>query len=301
MSRKRGGFALLLLGLVVAGGVAFMVFNQAQRAAATARMESVDVLVAAQDIPERSLMVAPFLSVKRMLPTSLPPNAIARPEEAVGKMTTGPILAGEFILPGKLVEADGRAGLTFQVPKGKVVITLPASDILTTGAVRTGDRVDLLVTIKPPDRQNGAPTATAAAPPGPDDTRSPAPAAPTPTAVADLEIGTTQMTMQNLKVLAIGSVATAAPVAAEGGKAPATGQSDRTPPAQSLITFAVDRQDALTLKALKDADRVKLELVLRGAGDDEIAATDPVTLNTIIDRYRFRAVPTPRALPEALR
>src|SRR5262249_59232094 len=102
MSRKRGGFALIILGAVIALGVAMLVMNQARRAAETARLESVEVLVAAQDIPERTMMVAPFLSVKRMLPTSLPPGAMTKPEEAVGKMTTGPILAGEFILPGKL-------------------------------------------------------------------------------------------------------------------------------------------------------------------------------------------------------
>jgi|SRR5579885_2513321 len=135
MSRKRGGFALILLGVVLAVGVAMLVFNQAQRAAETARMESVDVLVAAQDIPERSVMVAPFVSVKRMLPASLPPGAMDRPEQVLGKMTVGPILAGDFILPGKLVDSDGRSGLAYVVPKGKVVITMPASDILSTGAI----------------------------------------------------------------------------------------------------------------------------------------------------------------------
>jgi Flp pilus assembly protein CpaB len=224
-----------------------------------------------------------------MLPGSLPANAIARPDEAIGKMTTGPILAGEFILPGKLVESDGRAGLTFQVPKGKVVITLPASDIMTTGAVRTGDHVDLLVTIKPPERDSARPSILV----------TPGPAAPTPTPTgSDVELGTTQMTMQNLKVLAIGSVA-AAPVG-ESGKEGAK-QAERAPTPQSLITFAVDRQDALTLKALKDSERVKLELALRGAGDEDVAKTDAVTLNTIVDRYRFRAVPTPRAQAEAPR
>src|SRR2546428_766415 len=145
MSRKRGGFALILLGVVVAFGVAALVFNQAQRAAETARMESVDVLVAAQDIPERSLMVAPFLSAKRML------------------------------------------------------------------------------------------TAT-------------------PVGGPDIEVGTTQTTMQNLKVLAIGSVqpAQAAPVAdkpapaADGKTAKET--NDRPAPTVGLITFAVERQDALFLK-----------------------------------------------------
>jgi Flp pilus assembly protein CpaB len=286
MSRKRGGLALLVLGVVVAAVVSVMVFQQAQRAQETARMESVEVLVAAQDIPERTMVIAPFLVTKRMLPTSLPPAAMGKADQAVGKMTTGPILAGEFILPGKLVEADGRAGLTYQVPKGKVVITLPASDILTTGAVRPGDQVDLLVTIKPKERD--AASMAAPLPPAPG---TPV-AAPSPTAVpdADVDIGTTQTTMQNLKVLAIGTVQSGEPT--EVDKSKSTGPA---PVPQGLITFAVERQDALTLKALKDSERAKLEIVLRGAGDEVVAKTDAVTLNTIIDRYQFRAVATPRA------
>jgi Flp pilus assembly protein CpaB len=290
MSRKRGGFALLLLGTVVAIGVAWMVFNQAQKAAQTARLETVDVLVAAQDIPERAVIGGPHLAVKRVLPTSLPPNALARPDQAVGKMTTGPILAGEFVLPGKLVGPDsGRPAIAYTVPKGKVVITMPASDILTTGAVQAGDTVDLLVTIEPPeDKQK--PSDVTEAPAG---SAAPKPTAvPTPQSRADVDLGTTQATMQNLKILGVGLVG---PQAAEvkDAKAPSTANG-RNALAGSVITFAVDHQDALVLKALKDSERVKMELVLRAAGDEKVAKTDPVTLSTIVDRYSFRAVPTPR-------
>jgi hypothetical protein len=174
---------------------------------------------------------------------------------------------------------------------------MPASDILTTGAVRAGDQVDLLVTIKPREDQNRP---DPMAPPGPAGT----PVAPqaTPTPAADIEIGTTQMTMQNLKILAIGAVLPST-TATDKVDEKTKGNASQAPTGpQSLITFAVDRQDALTLKALKDdPDRVKLEVVLRGAGDQEVAKTDPVTLSTIMDRYQFRAVPTPRAQAEARR
>jgi Flp pilus assembly protein CpaB len=295
MSRKRGGFALILLGVVLAVGVAMLVFNQAQRAAETARMESVDVLVAAQDIPERSVMVAPFVSVKRMLPASLPPGAMDRPEQVLGKMTVGPILAGDFILPGKLVDSDGRSGLAYVVPKGKVVITMPASDILSTGAIHPGDVVDLLVTINPDKEKERAtgPASAQAAQPAATPLAQPSPTA-TPVADDDLHVGTTQTTMQNLKVLAIGSVqpAQAAP---PGTPDKTRDTADRIAPTQGLITFAVDRQDALVLKALKDNERVKMEMVLRAAGDDKTVQTDPVTLKTIVERYQFRPVATPAA------
>jgi Flp pilus assembly protein CpaB len=290
MSKKRGGFALLALGTVIAVGVAWMVFNQAQTAARTARMETVEVLVAAQDIPERAVIGGPQLAVKRVLPTSLPPNALAKPEQAVGKMTTGPILAGEFVLPGKLVGPDsGRPAIAYTIPKGKVVMTMPASDILTTGAVQAGDTVDLLVTIEPPEkddqRQTAPESTTGGAAPKPT-------AVPTPGSKAEVELGTTQTTMQNLKILGIGSVAPQTAENKETKTQPAN--NGRNALAGQVITFAVDHQDALVLKALKDSERVKMELVLRAAGDEVVAKTDPVTLSTIVDRYSFKAVPTPR-------
>ena len=99
--------------------------------------------------------------------------------------------------------------------------------------------------------------------------------------------------MQNLKILGIGSVAPQSPDGKDAKAAPASGNG-RNALAGSVITFAVDHQDALVLKALKDSERVKMELVLRAAGDENVAKTDPVTLSTIVDRYSFRAVPTPR-------
>jgi Flp pilus assembly protein CpaB len=293
VSRKKGGFALIALGVVLAVGVAFLVFNQARRAADTARMESVEVLVAAQDIPERTVMASPFLAVKRMLPTSLPPGAIVRPEEALGKMTTGPILAGEFILPAKLVGGDGNPSVAFAVPKGKVVITLPASDILTTGAVRPGDTIDLLVTINP-DKDKERERDRAANPPAGTPVAQPT-ASPTPAAEDGINTGTTQTTMQNLKVLAIGSIAPTTPANGEAKSEGKTANPEQPVAKAGLITFAVERQDALVLKALKDNERVKMELVLRAAGDEQLAKTDAVTLRTIVDRYQFRAVATPVA------
>ena len=58
MSRKRGGTLLLVFGVLVAVGVAFMVFNQAKQAADTARMESVEVLVAGNTYDEAAALAA---------------------------------------------------------------------------------------------------------------------------------------------------------------------------------------------------------------------------------------------------
>jgi Flp pilus assembly protein CpaB len=256
MSRKAGGYALLALSLVVTIGVVVQVYGQAQHARETERMESVDVLVAAEDIPERTLLTASSLTVKRMLPASLPPAAMSQPDQAVGQMTNVRIAAGDFLLPGKLAEADGRGGLAYAVPKGKVVMTLPGSDILTTGAIRAGDTVDVLVTIRPLERGSGTPP------------------------VGEIDASTTQGAMYDLTILAIG------PVTPDRVNASATAGAPVPPPTSTLVTVAVEPQDALTLKALKDSERVKLELVLRAAGDHQIIETEPATIARIARRLR---------------
>ena len=157
--------------------------------------------------------------------------------------------------------------------------------------MQVGDNVDLLVTILPPERD---PEPALAVTPG---AQSPL---ATPTPAPDLVDHSTQTTMQNLRIVGIGSVAppTESKVPGQTDKKASSSSGDRGQ--QPVITFAVGHQDALTLKALKDNERVKMELVLRGAGDDEVAKTDPVTLETIIDRYRFRAGPTPAINPTRL-
>lgn len=256
MSRKAGGYALLTLSLIVTIGVVSQVYAQAQRAVESERMQSVDVLVAAEDIPERTLLTTSSLTVKRMFPASLPPAAMSQPEQALGQMTSVRIAAGDFLLPGKLAEADGRGGIAYAVPKGKIVMTLPGSDILTTGAIRVGDTVDVLVTIRPLDRSGAGP------PP-----------------IGEIAVSTTQGAMYDLTILAIGSVI-------PQPSASATGAVSAPPPASTLVTVAVEPQDALTLKALKDSERVKLELVLRAAGDHHVVETEPATIGTVAGRLR---------------
>jgi Flp pilus assembly protein CpaB len=253
MTRKTGGYLLLAAGLVVTLLVALRVYQTSRQAAEMVQMESVDVLVAAEDVPERTQLGAPSLAIKRMLVGSVPPTAMSSPDGAVGRVTTVRIVAGDFILPAKLAEPGGRSGLAYRIPSGKVVVTLPGAEIPGAGALRPGDTVDVLATIKPADRSRG------------------------PTGPADVETATTQATLRDLAVLGIGAA-----TPSERGDAPA--------PGSGLVTVAVDPQEALMLKALKDSERVKLELVLRAAGDGRVVETQAVTLATIASRYGMREV-----------
>lgn len=56
----------------------------------------------------------------------------------------------------------------------------------------------------------------------------------------------------------------------------------------NFVTFAVEPQDALFLKSIKDADNLVVEMALRSAMDDEIHKTEPVSIQDVLSRYGIR-------------
>ena len=257
MKTRRSGVILIVMGMMVALLVAIMVFSVTRQATAETKIEFTDVVVATQEIAERSIVLSEALGTRRLPADAIPAGAAANISQVSGKMSATKIYPGEIILSAKLADTKGQNGLAFTLDKGKVLVTYPASDIVGTGALRVGDTVDILVTYKGPS-QNA---------PGQPQSGS-----------ADTMPTTTQTTMQNLKIVSIGTAASVKP--------PTNGA---TPAGGNLVTFALAHQDALLLKALKDGDGVQLEVVLRAAGDDDIVKTEPVTMRTIIERYRLRA------------
>jgi Flp pilus assembly protein CpaB len=256
MKTRRGGLILILLGLVLASAAGLSVFQLSQKSAQAAKVEMVKVVVLAQDVPERMVIEAGSLAVKTVPVELVPPGAISEPSEAIGKMSSSRLYAGEVLLAAKLASTNGQSGLSYTLAPGQVVITWPASDIITTGAVHAGDTVDVLVTRIPPDKTG--PTGEAL-------TKDPV---------------TTQTTMQNLRVLAVGSV--------ESGVQSSDSKGNSAPTLAPLVTFAVGHQDAVVLKALKDSQQFKLEMVLRAAGDDKAVNTEPVTLDSLLEKYQLR-------------
>ena len=256
MKKRRGGIILIVLGVILAGIVGYSVWNLARRAEPQ-KVETANVIVALKDIPEQTPLTPELLGIQQTLAAAVPAGALTRREDAVGKMSTIRLYAGEIVLAAMLADTGGKSGVAFTLPRGQVLITVPASDIIATGAVHPGDRVDLLITYTPKPSGNQ----------------------PSSTSTEAVLPATTQTTMQNLQVLGIGAYPTSS--GATNAKV--------DPAAANLITFAVSHQDALVLKALKDSKDVQMEMVLRPAGDEEIVTTEPVTLQSIVQRYHLSA------------
>jgi Flp pilus assembly protein CpaB len=259
LKRRRAGVLLIILGIIIAAGVGGTTWWFSKNVSTQTKTSMTSAVVATQEINERASIQASSLITKEVPAELVPPGAATKIDQVAGKMATEPIHAGEVVLMANLADTKGTNGLAYTVEPGKVVITFPASDIIGTGAVKAGDSVDIFVTLRPAEKQGDAANQAVAQ-------------------KQSVAAAVTQVTLQNLKVLAIGSVV----VTDEANK---NNQQQKATNANQLITFSVSHQDALALKALKDTPEAVLEMVLRSAGDQNVVKTNPVTVKDLIEKY----------------
>jgi pilus assembly protein CpaB len=111
----------------VIAGVATFFYAQTQKSEAPARIPTTDVIVAAREIPPKTQITTADLNSVKMNTDVVPPAAVRRAEDAVGKITVTSISIGEPILPSKL------AGVT-----GAPFVVIPSDQLAANGAIQPG-------------------------------------------------------------------------------------------------------------------------------------------------------------------
>lgn len=257
MNRKRIGIILVVVGLLLALGIGIFVYLQAEQAAEIARRTpTVDVVIATADLPERVAIPASSVAITKVPADLLPVEASSKLENVVGKYPLTRIYKNEVLIQSKLADTSGKAGPSFALKEGMVAVAFSGGDLLSsTGAIRAGDRVDILLTL------SLARTGAAAQSSG----------GQAPTASASMP-QVTQTLVQNVEVLKVGSF-------------PAGGQLDAAAAGKG-ITFQVGHQDALILKWAKDSGGM-IDLVLRHPSDTSEVSTESITANYVIKKYKF--------------
>jgi pilus assembly protein CpaB len=262
---RRGGKILVLLGVVLgllsAAGT-FLILSTAQPEVHPIPTRS--VIIAQQNIPAR-VEITPEMIGRADWPESfLPPGAFERTDQVIGKMTTDPIYQGQIVLPQTLVDKtlakEKRSNASYIIPDGKVAVAFPNSALSAIGgAVQPGDYVDILLTLAPgalqgASRASGGIAGTEGQP-------------------------VTQMMLQDVLILNMGS----------WGAAPDTRNQQQNSGVNDLITFVLDRQDALALKSAREQGTI--EFALRPAGDHKVPVTEPVTIQYLNKRFNFNLTP----------
>jgi Flp pilus assembly protein CpaB len=153
------------LGVVLALLAGILVFVVTQQVAAPKPVEeTVAVVVAKIDIPERTIITPQQVETRDYPKSLVPSGAITSVDTAVRQTTLAKIPIGAPILSSQVVSGGGSTGQSLTLEPGKVRVAFPISDALTNaGQLNRGDRVDILATITPP-AATPAPLASGAIP-----------------------------------------------------------------------------------------------------------------------------------------
>ncbi len=268
MSRA-SGCLWLVVGLIlalVAGGIAYITL---QRATATPTaggpVDVAPVVVAARQVQAGAVLAAADLTMQTVPVNILPSGTLSDTIVAAGMVTMVPLNTGEFLLVHHLIKPDitGK-NLGFTLAEDKVAIAMPADDLLSKGQlVETGSRVDIYYSLQVSESADGQAGGG------------------TPKQV-------TFGTLQGVIVVSILRSGGAEPAKSDAN---ALGVGAGAAPVVNLgvpyaYILALDAQDALVLKYLRDAGAI-MDLAVRNVADESEHATQPVDLPYLIDKYQL--------------
>jgi pilus assembly protein CpaB len=255
--KKRTGCIWIVTGVVLALLAGALAFYAIMRASVTPtkpvlpETPKVKVVVASRAIAIRELLQAGDVETRSAPADVVPDNVVGSTEEAVGWMVAVPLSPGEMILASQLISPTIKGeALALTMDKSKVAMAYPADDLMTrNNLLKPGDRVDLLFSIEVP--------------------------------VPDKDTGelVTFNALQNLEIAAL-----VHPRDLESKAKAGAGVTGAQPLA---IVFALDPQDALVLKYLKDKGG-SIDIVLRAPEAKERFSTRPVHMDYLSDRFQLR-------------
>jgi pilus assembly protein CpaB len=142
---------LLLLALVLAlaaGLGVYYFFAGLERKALVEHTE--EVVVATVNIPARTTVRGPMVTVVRVPRGSRHLSATDSLGNVIGRVTTAPIIAGEQVLLARLHGSGQDSGLAFELAAGYRALSVHINErIAVAYLVRPGDSVDVTVSYEP--------------------------------------------------------------------------------------------------------------------------------------------------------
>jgi Flp pilus assembly protein CpaB len=285
MDQRRRARLFLILGVLLslgAGATTFFVTQNSQTASAPPPPPTVDILVAAREIPARTQLQAADVKVAKMNVDAAPPDPALRtltaayvkdPKEALsGKILIQPLSIGEPVFPAKFAAAE-RAFTVF--PPGEAVapgapsyriMTIAVPDSNAVGGILVaGDSVDIMYVFQfdPCSKLQigtsgvqGCPTPGGATTPG-----------ATTGTTGGTPVASTKYTQDSVAKIILGPMQILARQA-------------------STYTIRVDAALAERLAYIQSAGGI-LQFLLRAPGDDRAAGTTGATFGSVYTQFKF--------------
>ncbi|MBI2565728.1 MAG: Flp pilus assembly protein CpaB [Candidatus Schekmanbacteria bacterium] len=153
MKSKQGLLISIMLGLIV-GALIYRYIGQVEKEYMQLGSEQ-DVLVATRDILQYERVDDIMVKIIKVPAAYIQPGALKSEKEAVGQVTSTPMLSGEQILKTKLFSFGLETGLALKVPPGYRALSLVVNDVTgVAGLVRPGNYVDIFGTFQIKDEDD---------------------------------------------------------------------------------------------------------------------------------------------------
>jgi Flp pilus assembly protein CpaB len=271
----RGGRIFIIIGVLLGLGtigaaVWLMSQGTTQPADVPAEAQMTTAVIALQNIEAKTEIPAEAIGTKEVPVSTMPENPIVSPGAVVGRMSGQDILQGEIISKDMIVDksqiAKSGVNASLGVPPGMVAVSFRVgeSERRVEGAIQSGDHVDILVSYTFEEQR---------------------PSARDEDVMETLTKRVTQLALQDVEILKVGTWRSG-PAPSDEEEAAAQAKTE-----PGVFTVLLARQDALVLKyMLEGSDKpplqgMKIDLLLRGAGDEEIVSTEAVTLEYMLTRF----------------
>jgi len=152
---------VMLFALVVSAAASLILYRMiSTQVANNAKASTVRLLVAAHTLDIGALVKDGDVKMADW-GGAIPPGAITKPEDAVGRGIIQPIYEGEPILESRVAAKGAGAGLAATIPPGMRAVAVRVNDIVgVAGFVIPGSHVDLLIAGTPPKGNGGLGTLT---------------------------------------------------------------------------------------------------------------------------------------------
>jgi len=143
--------SVLVFAFVVAGCASLLLYRlTVSHTTAQAAPTTVKALVAAHNLELGVIIKDPDVKDAPWLGT-LPPNAVLKREDIIGRGVTTTIYADEPILENRLAPKGAGGGLAAMIPSGMRAVAVRVNDVVgVAGFVVPGMRVDVLISGSPP-------------------------------------------------------------------------------------------------------------------------------------------------------
>lgn len=282
MSNKSKAIFIVLAGLaLVAIGVLASILliqrTQGQRAPAGEETDVVktDVVVVTRDLALGDALTSTDLTTASVPVEVAPRNALTKIEDAVGKIIKTDLVQGEMVLNHNLADPTNNNGdLSFILSEDHVLLAFPADDLMSRESmIKRGDIVDIFATFEQEVKTVGEQVTTTGEAVEPE--------------MRTFTVDSFQRVSVTAMVLEV--------ITEEGNTSPLTGEAANDPNALvetriRAYLLALDPQDALVLKHLKDTEAI-FDIVLRNPTSTEQFDLTPVTEEYIIELYGLEILP----------